>query len=229
MLLEGWQEAVNADSQMMHGCASPCAQNLKERGFKEVAPGRLEWFKGLWMRRYNEHRLCVPELQRLPPLLHACRSAQQQLLQNYKFARHGTKSFAQPSGCSAAVFGNVCSTTGTNADLYLGVRQFIMPCPAASAQCRCTSSLAPSCQSCPNWTAGATQTFCTYVRCERSCCLRVRMMSGVTSSQKPMQLSDRTSTGFCACSGGKLQVYRVEPKDDSPPQIGALPQVALYL
>jgi hypothetical protein len=41
----------------MHGCASACAQTLKERGFKEVSPSRLEWFKGLWMRSYNEHRL----------------------------------------------------------------------------------------------------------------------------------------------------------------------------
>jgi hypothetical protein len=34
---------------------------------------------------------------------------------------------------------------------------------------------------------------------------------------------------FCPCSGGRLQVYRVEPKDDSPPQIGAPLQFFNYL
>lgn len=55
--LKGRQEPVRAANRSKIGCASACAQTLKERGFKEVAPSRLEWFKGLWMRRYNEHRL----------------------------------------------------------------------------------------------------------------------------------------------------------------------------
>jgi hypothetical protein len=56
MLHGGRQEAVRASSRFSI-VADACAQTLKERGFKEVAPSRLEWFKGLWMRQYNEHRL----------------------------------------------------------------------------------------------------------------------------------------------------------------------------